>query len=218
MKNHNFLKTGIALALLAGIATDATIANAQAARVPGQRRQERQNQIQNMTPEQRAAFQQQAQQRMEQRREEQTRNNLIEQGFTNKDSQNAILEFVKAQTKARAPIREQAQKLTEALRDQDVTDPEITTQLADLRTAIKTEKERTETAEKELDAKIGYTKNARLDALLTTQGILGDESFYSGGGGGFGGRGGGQGFGGGQGGRGGGQGGRGGGQGFGGGN
>lgn len=211
MKNHKFLKTGIAFALLAGMAADMSVANAQAARVPGQRRQERQNQIQNMTPEQRAAFQQQAQQRMEQRREEQTRNSLIEQGFTNKDSQNAILEFVKAQNKARAPIREQAQKLTEVLRDQDVTDPEITIQLADLRAAIKAEKERTEAAEKELDAKIGYTKNARLDALLTTRGILGDESFYSGGGGGFGGRGGG--FGGGRGGRGGGQGG---GQGFGG--
>jgi hypothetical protein len=71
-----------------------------------------------------------------------------------------------------------------------------------LEDATKAEKTRRQQASTDLDAKIGYSRLPRLSALLTTMGLIGDESLLlnasnnmggmmGGPGGGFGGRGGG---------------------------
>ena len=66
----------------------------------------------------------------------------------------------------------------------------IATVLADFRAAVAAEKTRREAALKQLDEDISYSKNPRLDALLTMGGLIGDEASYVGGMGGGGGRGG----------------------------
>ena len=160
----------------------------------------------NMTPEQRQQF-------MQQRMEEGVRQQLTAAGVV-KEVQDPIVEAWKAQQTARQDIAAKARELAQGLRPNGATDEELGIMLRDLREAVTAEKTRRDTAVKELDAKISYSKNPRLDAILTVLGLIGDESAYSnmggmamGGRGGFGGGGpGGGGFGGGgQGGRGGGQ-------------
>lgn len=149
-----------------------------------------------MTPEQR--------QRMEteqaERREQMIRALLNRAGYTDAATVDPILAFVKEQDKAAAGIREQTNKLQQALRNEVTTEAQTATLLNDLHAAADTEKERRVTATKALDGKISFTKKPKLEAILTVLGIIGDEASLAstgtvlgGGMGGFGGRGGGMG-------------------------
>ena len=139
---------------------------------------------QNLTPEQR-------QQAMEQRRDESLHSNLTTAGFTDKTLQDAVVAYVDAYEKAKQPLRDQGAKVVAALRDKAATDAQLTTALADFRTAAATLLGQRKVAQADLDTKIGYTKTPRLEAYLTMIGVLGDEASLLGqiGGGGRGGAG-----------------------------
>lgn len=126
---------------------------------------------QNMTPEQR-------QQMMAQMQEQRTRRLLTGAGFTDAATQDPIVAFANEQEKARQPLRDRFMKLAQALRANAATDAELSASLNDLRQAVDDEKTRNQTALKDLDAKISYTKKPHLEALLTVLGLIGDESSF----------------------------------------
>ncbi|MDQ3814606.1 MAG: hypothetical protein M3347_11735 [Armatimonadota bacterium] len=103
---------------------------------------------------------------------------LMAAGFTDKDTQDAVVAFVVERQKARQALREQGRKMEEALRADALTDAEMLTLLHDFRATVEEEKARHKTALAALDAKTGYSKKPRLQALLTLLGIIGDEASY----------------------------------------
>ena len=138
----------------------------------------------DMTPEQR-------QQMMQQMREQNTRETLTNAGFADIAVQDSVVAFVNEQEKATETLRDKARGINRAMRDETVSHAQLATLLADFRALAATEKARRAAAATELDAKIGYTKNARLDAVLLMSGIIGDGGAMLGGGGGRAGMGGG---------------------------
>jgi hypothetical protein len=175
-----------------------------------ERRTERQQQTANMTPEQRQQYyQQRMQERMknmtpEQRQRWSERQAQMQQmqrqqqiasvsgddrqrylmktaGVTDTAVQDPIIAFVNEQAQKRQPVTEAARKLSDLMADANSTPDAISAQLETLRTASKEFRTWKEGALKELDAKIGYTKDSRLQSLLVLVGILGDESTDAGG-------------------------------------
>lgn len=132
--------------------------------------------MRNMTPEQRREA-------MQKMRAEGLRRTMNEAGFTQTATQDAVIAFMAAQDEAAQPLRDQMRKLGEAMRDTTVTDAQMAPLLADFRMAVEAERARRAKALKDLDAKIGYSKKPRLDAMLTLAGIIGDEASLVGGGG-----------------------------------
>lgn len=154
----------------------------------------------NMTPEQR-------QQWMRRMQEQRIRGALTPAGFTDAALQDAVIAFVNEQETATQELQRKERELGRVAREGGMADAQLATLLAEFRTAVAAEKTRREAATKALDAKIEFSKKPRLDALLTTMGVIGDESSIAGGmgagrgmggpgiggrGGGRGGRGGGQ--------------------------
>jgi hypothetical protein len=128
--------------------------------------------------------------------EDRMREMLVHVGVNEAPTQDAILAYVQTDLEARRPMREQTTKLFRALNG-GVTDAQLLALVTDYRAAQEAEKARREAALQDLDAKIHYTQNPRLEAILLLAGLLGDGqgSMMFMGGGGAGGRGG-QGFGG----------------------
>ena len=125
---------------------------------------------QNMTPEQRAAAQQQ-------RRDETLHGNLTTAGFTDKATQDAIVGYVDAYEGAKQKLRDTEEaKMVAGLRDKTTTDDQLTKLLTDFRTAAATLRDQRKAALVDLDGKIGYTKSPRLEAYLTMIGVVGDEA------------------------------------------
>jgi hypothetical protein len=151
---------------------------------PGNSRREerlrlRREQLQNMTPAER-------QQLMRQNRETSMRRLLERAGITDAATQNTVLQYVnseqEAREKARATLRTANQKLAQAVRTGAVTEAQLGTLLDEFQNAAADEKERRAKASAELDRKVGYTRNPRLEAVLTTMGAIGDEFLYMAGG------------------------------------
>jgi hypothetical protein len=130
----------------------------------------------NMTPEQR-------QQMMTQMREQNVRRILTQANVTDTATADAVIAFSTAQADATRTLQEKSRALNDALRDPASTNEQIAPLLADYRTAVTAEKARRAQALTDLDAKVSYTKNARLDAALTLGGIIGDEASVVNGGG-----------------------------------
>jgi hypothetical protein len=144
-----------------------------------ERRDQRRQQLQNMTPEER-------QQMMRQNRETATRRLLERAGVSDAATQNTIVEYVaseqEAREKSRQTIRTANQKVAQAVRTGAVTDAQLGILLGEFQNAVADEKERRAATASELDSKVGYSKNARLEAVLTILGAIGDESLYMAGG------------------------------------
>jgi hypothetical protein len=146
--------------------------------------------VKNMTTEQRQRYDQRMQQMQQMRRQQQIasvsaddRQRYLMQsaGVTDATAQDAIIAFVLAQTEKRQTVTEAARQLSNLMADANSTPEAISTQLETLRTASKEFRTWKEGALKELDAKIGYTKDSRLQSLLVLVGIIGDESTDAGG-------------------------------------
>lgn len=173
MKNHfssrprftGLLVSGFALALpiLAVQAQDETPAP------PLQNGSNNRPNFRNMTPEQR-------QQMMQERMAESFKTTLTGAGFTEESLQNAIVEHAQAQDTAIAPLRERNQKFSQALSAGAVNDEQAAAALKTMRELVAAEKERRTTAAAALDEKIGYSKQPKLEALLTSMGLIGDEA------------------------------------------
>jgi hypothetical protein len=139
----------------------------------------------SMTPEQRR-------QRMEQFMEQRLRDELTHAGFAQKAMQDPIVQFATTRETQRRTVRDKAGKLRAAVANKS-SDAQIAALLADLRKTQSATKTQRNQALKTLNAKVGYTKKPRLEAVLTLAGLVGDEPLPMGG---FGGPGGSRGFGG----------------------
>jgi hypothetical protein len=183
---------------------------------PEQRQQAIQQRLQNMTPEQRQRMQQRFQERMQQMtpeqrqqaqqalqngdfaalqgmmggrggqggrggfgggnaaaREERQRQLMVQSGITDKTVQDTIIEFVRTQEQARRPLLQMARDLSQNLATRP--NEEITTVLAAFRKAAADDQTRYEAALKELDQKIQYSANPKIETFLTLIGVIGNE-------------------------------------------
>lgn len=152
-----------------------------------QRRQERMN---NMTPEQRQRWSERQAQMQQNQRQQQVASVsgddrqkylMTSAGISDMTVQDAIIAFVNEQSQRRQPVTEAATQLSALLADATTTPEALSAQVTKLQTASKDFRTWKEGALKELDTKIGYSKNPRLQSLLTLVGILGDESTDAGG-------------------------------------
>ncbi len=127
--------------------------------------------------------------------EENVRQIMAQAGVNDEATQTAILDYIKADMQARAPLREQGKSLYNAVQAGAVTNDQLLALVTDYRSAQQSETARRKEAQADLDAKINYTKNPRLEAILLLTGLIGDGPmmFQGGGRGGPGGQGGGQG-------------------------
>lgn len=106
--------------------------------------------------------------------EQNLRRLMTQAGIGEGATQDAILEYVRNDLHARGSLREQGTKLIQALRAGAVTDEQMAALVADYRAAQQAEKSRREIAEAQLDAKINYSKNPRLEAMLLLAGVIGE--------------------------------------------
>ncbi len=121
-----------------------------------------------MTPEEQ-------QQMMAQMRENRLRRQLAA-GNADQKAQDAIIQYSKAQDEATQKIQDLMRQLVEAVSTAGTPDTKIAALLKQLEDATSAEKTRRQKARTDLDAKIGYSKLPRLSAVLTTIGLVGDES------------------------------------------
>jgi hypothetical protein len=137
----------------------------------------------NATPAQQSAMRAQMLKRM-----------LEGAGIIDVKVQDTVVAFAAEREAATQALQEKSRAISMALRSATATDAEIAAVLDGFRAAVAAERTRRAGAEKSLEAAIGWSKKPRLDALLTTMGLVGDEAAIAGGGGmgrrGMGGRGG----------------------------
>lgn len=89
-------------------------------------------------------------------------------------TQDAVLAYMKDDMAARRPLRELGMKLFQALRAGDINDDQMLALVTDYRAAQEAEKVRREQAQEALDAKVNYSQNPRLEAMLLLAGLIGD--------------------------------------------
>lgn len=111
---------------------------------------------------------------MQQRMEAGMRQMLTQAGVNDAPTQDIVLAYVKVDTDARSPMRMQSMKLWQAVRGGGVTDDQLLALVTDYRASQQAEKVRREKAEADLEAKIHFSKNPRLEALLLLSGMIGD--------------------------------------------
>ncbi len=139
-----------------------------------ERRAEREREMRrfmNMTPQER-------QQLMQQRRAEGLRTFMERSGVTDKATQDAVIQWAQTEEKEREVVRATGRKVAEAVRTGAVTDTQMSILLNEFRNAVLDEKTRRATTTRALDQKIGYSTKPRLEAMLVTMGLIGDEASY----------------------------------------
>lgn len=172
MQQRKWMTGSLAVAVALGTAA---VSHAQPAPAQGNGQgagQQGWQQWQNATPEQR-------QQMIMGFMETQLRQQMTGAGFEDKALQDPIIAFWRVQETARQPLRDETDQLMDGLRNKTATNDEIGIMMRDVRDAVTAEKTRHDAAVKDLDAQVHYTKNARLEAILTVMGLLGDEITYS---------------------------------------
>lgn len=123
-------------------------------------------------------------------REQMMRLMLSNAGFADKAVQDEVVAFANEQSKAMAKLNEQNGRLRMGLREQNTPANQLSTLMSEYNAAVTAENTRRKTALDALDAKINFRKQPRLEAVLTTMGVVGDEMVVAGLGGGVGGAGG----------------------------
>ncbi len=102
---------------------------------------------------------------------------LTDNNFAEEKTQNAILDFVRAQTAARGEIRLVAARLRDAAANTDADDWKLLQLMTSLQSAQDTERARREAATEELRETLNLDANPRLNALLHLYGLIGDEAW-----------------------------------------
>ena len=95
--------------------------------------------------------------------------------------QDSVVAFAAQREAATQELQEKSRAVGAALRNGAATDKEIAAVLDEFRAAVAAEKTRRAAAEKDLETAIGWSQKPRLDALLTTMGLVGDEAAVAGG-------------------------------------
>lgn len=96
-------------------------------------------------------------------------------GFDDQVLQSAVIEHLRREQEALQPLLQRSIALNDTLR-MDSTNAQVTEALREWRAAVQQDKERRAAAVQALDARIGFSKNVRLAALLRLIGIVGDEA------------------------------------------
>ena len=124
----------------------------------------------NMTPQQRD-------QMFRKFGEDRLRDSLMRHGFVQDELQDAVIEFSRLVENDRRNIRDKSSRLREGMAIK-ANDAQIAALLADLRRSVAYARVRRDRGRKVLNAKIGFSKKPRLDAVLSLSGLGGDESAY----------------------------------------
>lgn len=168
--------------LIAGVALGISATASQAQGGFGGRGGEDRADYRQLTQEQRQKL---ADQVREFTREQMIRLMLSNAGFAEKTVQDEVIAFAKEQNTAMDKFGEQNRKMFEGMRGQDTSAAQLSGLMNEYRAAQETETSRRKTALDALDAKINFRKQPRLEAVLTTMGIVGDEMAVAGLGGGL---------------------------------
>ena len=131
--------------------------------------------------EQQQQYTQQQEQRADQRADQQVSTEMQAAGITDPETMDAIKQFVADQRTARKPLLAMAKKIATSLPLKTTTDEAMTASLTAFRKAVADDQVRYDKALKDLDAKIGYSTNPKLEAFLTLIGVIGNESSAVGG-------------------------------------
>jgi hypothetical protein len=144
------------------------------------------NRIRNfprLTPEQqqerRKAMRQQEETNAKQRQvqlERSVRNLIARFGFAGPQLQDAIIAHMVNEVKARGPVRNRSRALTRTLQSGQSTPEQMARTLTEYKAAIDADTQRRLAAEAELNAKIDYKNNPRMEAMLLLYGIIGESS------------------------------------------
>lgn len=121
-----------------------------------QMRQRIQPLLQNLTPQQRQQIAGLLQ-TPDQQREAWVRQVLVASGFGEVELQDAVITFIQAQEKARAPLRASASALSESLLNPALSDEQLKTSLASFRESVAKDRERYKAELAVLDGKIKYS-------------------------------------------------------------
>ena len=98
---------------------------------------------------------------------------MVNLGVTAAPTQDAILDYLAQDETAGAALREAEKKLLAGLR-RDVPPERMRDLLADYRGAIEADRDRRASAQRNLDARIGYSLEPKLEGVLWLMGILGE--------------------------------------------
>ncbi len=121
-----------------------------------------------MTPEE-------MQQMMAQMQDNRLRRQLAA-GNADQKTQDAIVQYSRTRDAGTQKIQDLMRQLVEAVSTKGTPDDKIAALLKQLEEATTAEKTRRKQASADLDAKVGYSKLPRLTAVLTTLGLIGDDS------------------------------------------
>lgn len=106
--------------------------------------------------------------------EDRLREVMTTNGVTDTSTQDAVLTYLSNELEARQPLRQMGSKLYRALEDQSISDDQIKAMIADYQNAQDMEKQRRAKAQSDLEGKIHYSQNPRLEGLLMLMGVLGN--------------------------------------------
>jgi len=110
----------------------------------------------------------------EDRRARLVRRMLALQGVGDKKLMEAISAHLQKQDEAERPVAEAGMKVAEALRARALAPAQMDTLYHDYKAAVDQYLAQRKQAEAELDKKIGFSKNDRLQAILLLAGVIGD--------------------------------------------
>lgn len=154
--------------MLTGLALTGAVAIAQPGSPPSEN-----SPAQNARPQRPNRPRMQSEERRKQT-EDKLREMMIGNGVTDAPTQDAVLAFLANELTARRPLRQMGIKLQRALSDKSITDDQVRAIIADYQNTQDLEHQRRTKAQSDLDGKIHYSQNPRLQGLLMLMGVLGD--------------------------------------------
>lgn len=108
--------------------------------------------------------------------EQNLRGQMAAFGFAGEDTQNALIAYIRKEEHSRWPLKQSAKRMAQCLNAgaTPIPDDQIRAAVTDFRNELEKDRVRRQQAEVALDAKIGYSQNARLEAMLILFGMVGD--------------------------------------------
>lgn len=97
-------------------------------------------------------------------------------GFDDATLQSAVIEHLRREQEAMQPLQQRSIALDDVMIGRSATNAQVAEALSAWKAAVQQDKARRAAALQALDARIGFSQNVRLAALLRLMGIVGDEA------------------------------------------
>jgi hypothetical protein len=110
------------------------------------------------------------------KRAEEMRRLMASFGFADRELQDTVLRYIDDEIRARSQVRREGAALLRLLRDKNLSEKEMDDGLMAYRNAMETERGRRALAENQLDERIRFRSQPRLEAMLTLFGVVGESS------------------------------------------